>query len=362
MQSFTDVAAATTVKNSRQQLTDNDKTIMSCQSGTAFPTTNLQVGMLCLRTDQNKLYQLKDTTPTWVLIFDLLRDFWTNLATTAAGTNTYTATLAPVPAAYVADQIYLIKFTNANTAGNPTLNLNTLGAIPIKRLGGAALKIGDIAAGMVALLHYDGTNFYILSHVTNDQTIGVTTAGTDTYTATLDPVPAAYVSDKLYFAKFTNTNTITNPTLNLNGLGAKTIKHIGGLALSAGDLPANVMMILHYNGTDFIIISRFIAPDRTQTLTDAATINWDVSLGNIAKVTLGGNRVFANPTNLRDGSYVLHIIQDGTGSRTITSWGANFKWLGGVVPTLTTTIGARDILSFTAENGILYGSLLPAFS
>jgi hypothetical protein len=215
---------------------------------------------------------------------------------------------------------------------------------------------------MVALLHYDGTNFRILEHVDTDQTIAVTTAGTDTYTATLDPVPAAYVSDKLYFAKFTTTNTVTAPTLNLNGLGAKTIKHIGGLALAVGDIPANVMVMLHYNGTDFIIISRLIAPDRLQILTDASTINWDVSLGNIAKVTLGGNRIFANPTNVRDGSYVLHLIQDGTGSRTITSWGANFKWLGGVVPTLTPTAGARDIISITAESGTLCGSLLPAFS
>jgi hypothetical protein len=362
MQSFTDVAAATTVKNSRQQLTDNDKTIMSCQSGTAFPVTNLQVGMLCFRTDLNKLYQLKDATPTWVLIFDLARDFWTNLATAAAGTNTYTATLAPVPAAYVSDQVYLIKFTNANTAGNPTLNLNGLGAIAIKRQGGTALKVGDISAGMVALLHYDGTNFRILEHVDTDQTIAVTTAGTDTYTATLDPVPAAYVSDKLYFAKFTTTNTVTAPTLNLNGLGAKTIKHIGGLALAVGDIPANVMVMLHYNGTDFIIISRLIAPDRHAD----PHRRGDDQLGRVARQHRKGHarrqphfrepdqparrQLRAAPHPGRHGKPHDHVL------------GCELQVAGRCGADAHAHAGARDILSFTAENGILYGSLLPAFS
>lgn len=71
MQQYTEIAESTTLQASRSQLLNNDKTIMSCFSGTAFPTANLQVGMLCLRTDQNLLYQLKDATPTWVPIMDL---------------------------------------------------------------------------------------------------------------------------------------------------------------------------------------------------------------------------------------------------------------------------------------------------
>ena len=71
MQSFVDIDSTTKLKASRELLLNNDKTIMSCNSGTIFPTQNLEVGMLCLRTDQNKLYQLKDKDPTWVLIADL---------------------------------------------------------------------------------------------------------------------------------------------------------------------------------------------------------------------------------------------------------------------------------------------------
>lgn len=54
------------------------------------------------------------------------------------------------------------------------------------------------------------------------------------------------------------------------------------------------------------------------TLTDAATISTDASLGNIFRVTLGGNRTLGNPSNATDGQ-MLHfeIKQDGSGGRTL---------------------------------------------
>lgn len=97
----------------------------------------------------------------------------------------------------------------------------------------------------------------------------------------------------------------------------------------------------------------------SQTLTDQATIAWNTALGQIATVTLGGNRTFGAPTNLKVGSYILHVVQDGTGSRTITTWNSVFKWPGGVAPTLTTTASARDVFSFICDGTNLYGSFLP---
>lgn len=48
--------------------------LVSCFSGTAWPT-NKWIGMLCLRTDENKLYQLRsnDSVEDWILIADLSR-------------------------------------------------------------------------------------------------------------------------------------------------------------------------------------------------------------------------------------------------------------------------------------------------
>ena len=90
------------------------------------------------------------------------------------------------------------------------------------------------------------------------------------------------------------------------------------------------------------------------TLTDAATIAWDTSANQVTSVTLGDNRTMGAPTNLKDGAvYVLIVIQDGTGSRTL-SFNSVFKFTGGTAPTLTTTASARDILVFVSNGTNLY--------
>lgn len=66
MQSFKEINEQDIIKNSRTTINDSIKTVMSNNSGTAFPTTNLQVGMKCYRTDLGKTYTLTDVAnKTW---------------------------------------------------------------------------------------------------------------------------------------------------------------------------------------------------------------------------------------------------------------------------------------------------------
>jgi hypothetical protein len=82
------------------------------------------------------------------------------------------------------------------------------------------------------------------------------------------------------------------------------------------------------------------------TLTDGATINWDMADESVAKVTLGGNRTLAAPTNGSTGQFCsLNVIQDGTGSRTLT-WNAVFEFKDDTAPTLTTTASKGDLFVF----------------
>ena len=84
-------------------------------------------------------------------------------------------------------------------------------------------------------------------------------------------------------------------------------------------------------------------------LTDGATIAVDASQSNIFTVTLGGNRTLANPTNLVAGqTLIFYFTQDATGSRTL-AYGTDFKFPGGVAPTLTTAANATDALSCNAK-------------
>lgn len=90
-----------------------------------------------------------------------------------------------------------------------------------------------------------------------------------------------------------------------------------------------------------------------------ATVNWQNS--NKAKLTLSENVTTfnftapSNPCNL-----LLRVIQDSS-PRTI-SWPAAVKWAGGTAPTLTTTAGRIDIMTFYWSGSHYYGSYIQDFN
>ena len=72
MQNYTEIPSSTTLSDSLSQILNNDKTALSLSSGTSFPTVNLQQGMPCFRTDEQKLYVLTVISPaTWKMVIDL---------------------------------------------------------------------------------------------------------------------------------------------------------------------------------------------------------------------------------------------------------------------------------------------------
>lgn len=100
------------------------------------------------------------------------------------------------------------------------------------------------------------------------------------------------------------------------------------------------------------------------TLSYAATVNTDASLSNTFYLAATGNFTLANPTNLGSGGcYIWLIKQDATGSRLIT-FGAKFKFAGGVAPLLSTAANALDrlVATYDATNDILLCSLEKGFA
>jgi hypothetical protein len=82
------------------------------------------------------------------------------------------------------------------------------------------------------------------------------------------------------------------------------------------------------------------------TLTDASTIAWDTQASPVAKVTLTDNRTLGAGTNAVAGQFVsLLVIQDGTGSRTL-SFNAVYEFTEDTAPTLTTTASKGDLFVF----------------
>jgi len=104
-------------------------------------------------------------------------------------------------------------------------------------------------------------------------------------------------------------------------------------ALTASDIADDLITSAKLNYTE-------------STLTDQATVAWDASTQDVCKLTLGGNRTMAAPTNNTTGQFIsILVIQDGTGSRTLT-WNAVFEFASDTAPTLTTTANLGDVFVF----------------
>ena len=95
------------------------------------------------------------------------------------------------------------------------------------------------------------------------------------------------------------------------------------------------------------------------TVTYASTITPDVANGTVQKVTLTGNvtfSAFANPVTGQ--SLTLFVIQDGTGSRTLTS---TMKF-SGASKTLSTAANSIDIMTVFYDGTNYYASLAKGFA
>ncbi len=87
-----------------------------------------------------------------------------------------------------------------------------------------------------------------------------------------------------------------------------------------------------------------IAPEAT--LTDASTVTINALTQSVSKVTLGGNRTIGLASGGVSGAFIsILVIQDGTGSRTV-SWNAAYEFAADTAPTLTTTANKGDLFVF----------------
>ena len=112
--------------------------------------------------------------------------------------------------------------------------------------------------------------------------------------------------------------------------------------------------------TDFLaaIAGKLLTADKVWAaavpvaLVDAAAVTPDFNTGIDFIWTLGGvGRTLNNPTNAKPGQKgILYLVQDATGSRTITTWGTNFKFAGGTKPALSAGTNAVDILSYAVKS------------
>jgi hypothetical protein len=159
--------------------------------------------------------------------------------------------------------------------------------------------------------------------------------------------------ENVYSGDSDNTLTTSNGAFTIaGGSGAVSINSSGTGIVSIGNSTGKVGIgtgspqhMLDVNGS---LYSRRYAV--TDPGTGTIAIDWDN--GNTQSVTITGTGRTVTFSNGQDGGkYVLIIKQDGTGSRTITTWPAAVRWPTGGAVTLTTTASKSDYLGFI-YNGV----------
>lgn len=147
--------------------------------------------------------------------------------------------------------------------------------------------------------------------------------------------------------------TISNGVVTnakLANMAARTVKaNITGGSAAPTDVDIATNSNFLAGTTDKFLQTGTIWQAETTT-TYGTTTSFDFATFKNTAVTLTGNITTMNVSNVTIGKAgSITFIQDGTGSRT-TVWNSVFKFSGGAVPTLTTTAGAVDILSYSCRS------------
>ena len=237
---------------------------------------------------------------------------------TVTGTDTLTGSMTPVLTAYAAGNQFSFVVANTNTTA-VTINIDGVGSKSITRTGSTALVAGDLIAGQVALIEYDGTRFQLINanSFTNLLVSGTLTYGGVTLTNAVTGTGKMVLDTSPTIA----TPTLTNPTVT--------------------NYVESVVAIGTVTSTNTIALTNGTVQTATLTASTACT--------------------FTMPTATAGKSFVLLLKQaasTGNGTATFTS----VKWGTSGAPTITATAGKMDILTFIADGTNWYGSIAQGYT
>lgn len=105
----------------------------------------------------------------------------------------------------------------------------------------------------------------------------------------------------------------------------------------------------YYTGASSVLVPADQVYPTETTTTYGTTTTFDFNTFINTAVTLTGNITTQTLSNVKAGKAgTITFIQDGGGSKT-TVWSTTFKFAGGILPALSTTGGAIDILSYSCR-------------
>jgi hypothetical protein len=140
---------------------------------------------------------------------------------TVAGTNALTGLATPTLGGYAAGAQYSFIAQNTNTAA-VTLDIDTLGVKSITKFGTTPLAAGDIQAGALTLIEYDGTQFQLLN-VTNNNFKYISEPTTISATASTGTINYDVATQSIVYY---TTAATANWTMNFRALSSATLNSL----------------------------------------------------------------------------------------------------------------------------------------
>lgn len=256
-----------------------------------------------------------------------LQDNEFNTASSVAGTNAITASLAPAITSYSAGMTVVLTPAGNNT-GATTVALNGLTALDALKYDGDALASGDLVAGIPAFFVLDsgGDDWILLNPQSanlsngvaiNDlarqnfstQTLG-SVSGTNTITGNLTPAITSYSAGMLITFQPAGNNTGAT-TLAINGLTALDVQKADGDALISGDLVSGIpaVLVLDTGADDWILLNPQASLNGIAT-TDFARLSQanTFTTAQTVQPATGASRLISRST---DNDALLQLVTDG---------------------------------------------------
>lgn len=321
----------------------------------------------------------------------------TNIVSSLTGAGTASAQFAIIK---VTGTLTTAKVITAPSTSKTFLIVNsaTGSTVTLKASGQTGISI---AVAETALAYFNGTDYVKVSSTVSSTNVASITFGSTGLTPSTATTGAVSVAGTLantnggtgqssaftqYGITYASTTTVLATTaagtsttvLHGNASGAPTFGAVSLTADVSGTLPVanggtglttlTAGYIPYGNGTSAFGNESNLSYDATNnrlgvvgtgyspniTLSDASTVAWDTTLGQVATFTfVSSNRTMGAPSSLVSGAfYALAVIQN-SGSNTLT-WNAVFKWASGTAPTLSTAASAKDYFVFRSDGTNLY--------
>lgn len=243
----------------------------------------------------------------------------------ATGTNTYVATYYMWTILGYFDGLRLrIKFANTNT-GASTINLNSLGAISLVKGVATPLVAGDILAGGIYDITYDGTNFQInLSASTSIGSVAWLLAG-NALTGGTAATPNEFIGSTNTYDWIIRTNNVERARMASGGafLGINDTAPANRLNINSpgtADASAQVLIYTGAAANEALVIQGFagqtanllLGQTSAGAISSRLSVSGQLSLNSANFTTVSPLNILGSAT-LRDGLHSAIEIQPDAG-------------------------------------------------